>query len=299
MQVDEPAPAPIKTPSPAPPPVNFKTPASKLPTPTPPPPPETASLTPAVHPPQPTPETPKPTQPIQRSTSEALRMAIRTRMLFDHQKRDDRVGPILLVNRRLAPKSETQSTTSPQEVVNEMTSGTPMEVRMKSFSALKPSLVEYFQERQTEITEKVQKLKEEYLSLHERWRTQCASLNEKSRVRNSEAEVAHHMGRTTRRAAALGDAVRSDLEMEQIIASLGYDEATDAHHLSMRNIATIPDMISVTRGKVEYLFDDTSRRVDHPHEYYAPDTGIEDWTQQEREIFIDKYAAFPKQFGII
>ncbi|KAF8190374.1 hypothetical protein K438DRAFT_1831967 [Mycena galopus ATCC 62051] len=106
-------------------------------------------------------------------------------------------------------------------------------------------------------------------------------------------------GRTTRRSAAtLGDTVRSDLEMEQIIASLGYDEAMDPNILSTRNLAIIPDMISVT-GETGYAYDDTNHLVENPSEYFAPCTGIHDWTDKEKEIFLDKYAAFPKQFGLI
>ncbi len=67
----------------------------------------------------------------------------------------------------------------------------------------------------------------------------------------------------------------------------------------MRNLAKIPDMISVTHGKVDYLFDDTSHFVENPEEYYAPHTGIDDWKDDEKAILLDKYAAFPKQFGII
>ncbi len=87
--------------------------------------------------------------------------------------------------------------------------------------------------------------------------------------------------------------------MEQIIASLGNDEATDPAHLSLRNLATIPDMISVTRGKVDYVYDDTNHRVENPAEYYGPHTGIHDWTEEEKKVFLDKFAEYPKQFGII
>jgi len=58
-------------------------------------------------------------------------------------------------------------------------------------------------------------------------------------------------------------------------------------------------MISVKNGKVDYLFDDTCHRVENPTEYYAPEAGIHDWTEEEKKIFLDKYAAYPKQFGII
>ncbi len=107
-------------------------------------------------------------------------------------------------------------------------------------------------------------------------------------------------GRTTRRSAAtLGDAVRSDLEMEQILATLGNEDLTDPHHLAVRNIAVIPDMISVEQGAVDYIFDDTSGLVKDPATYYDARTGFYDWTPDEEQIFIAKYADYPKQFGAI
>lgn len=97
----------------------------------------------------------------------------------------------------------------------------------------------------------------------------------------------------------LGDAVRSDLEMEQIIASLGVEELTDPNHLALRNLATIPDMISVSQGEVKYLFDDTNNLVADPYRFYDTSAGIDAWTDEEKEVFLEQFAANPKQFGII
>ena len=97
----------------------------------------------------------------------------------------------------------------------------------------------------------------------------------------------------------MGDAVRTDLEMEQILASLGNEELTDANHLSAKNGADIPDMVSVTRGRVEYIYDDTNNLVEDPHDFYKLETGIDDWTEDERTTMIEQYAKHPKQFGFI
>ncbi|TBU34325.1 hypothetical protein BD311DRAFT_802652 [Dichomitus squalens] len=58
-------------------------------------------------------------------------------------------------------------------------------------------------------------------------------------------------------------------------------------------------MVSVTKGRVEYIYDDTNNLVEDPHEFYKLETGIDDWTEEEKQILIDKYAIHPKQFGII
>jgi hypothetical protein len=229
------------------------------------------------------------------SVNDALRVVVMRRLLFDRQTREERVEPILMANISLSVESKS-ACASP---ATRLTEYRPTQ-DMDSLATLRPSLAARFAERQATLEAKTQRLREEYLDLHERWVAHCARLDSLAKVGVSTEEATPNPGRTTRRSAAtLGDAVRSDLEMEQIIASLGNDELTDPNHLSLRNVAVIPDMISVTHGRVDYLFDDTGHSVANPSEFYGSDTGIHDWTDKEKEIFIDKFAAHPKQFGTI
>ena len=227
-----------------------------------------------------------------KSTKEALRIVVMTRLLRDRQSREERIGPVLLANLSRAQYQAPRPSTSMQEFI----SG----IKRRQDPDASRVLVQQFKEREAKRIAKVQRLRKEYQALHEKWAQHCALLDEQSRALASETETVQPAGRTTRRSAAtLGDAVRSDLEMEQIIASLGNDEATDPAHLSLRNLATIPDMISVTHGKVDYVYDDTNHRVENPAEYYGPHTGIHDWTEDEKKTFLDKFAEYPKQFGSI
>jgi hypothetical protein len=227
-----------------------------------------------------------------KSTKEALRIVVMTRLLRDRQTREERVGPVLLTNRSRSQFQAPRPSTSMQEFI----SG----IKRRQDADARRILEQQFKEREAKRLAKVQRLRKEYQALHEKWAQHCALLDEQSRALVSETETVQPAGRTTRRSAAtLGDAVRSDLEMEQIIASLGNDEATDPAHLSLRNLATIPDMISVTHGKVDYVYDDTNHRVENPAEYYGPHTGIHDWTEEEKKTFLDKFAEYPKQFGSI
>ena len=227
-----------------------------------------------------------------KSTKEALRIVVMTRLLRDRQTREERVGPVLLTNRARSQFQAPRPSTSMQEFI----SG----IKRRQDVDAKRVLELQFKEREAKRVAKVQRLRKEYQALHEKWAQHCALLDEQSRALASETETVQPAGRTTRRSAAtLGDAVRSDLEMEQIIASLGNDEATDPAHLSLRNLATIPDMISVTHGRVDYVYDDTNHRVENPAEYYGPHTGIHDWTEEEKKTFLDKFAEYPKQFGSI
>ncbi|KAG6854094.1 hypothetical protein C0991_010508 [Blastosporella zonata] len=236
-----------------------------------------------------------------KSLRDALRVVVMTRLLCDRQTREERIEPVLKTNQaQVALFRQEQPSSTPENLIKEILEGPRHEERLEQFQQIKGSLVERFKERQNALTQKVQRLKQEYFSLHERWLAHCAVLDDQNKPAAPEPEIVQPAGRTTRRSTAiLGDAVRSDLEMEQIIASLGNDDATDPNHLSLRNLATIPDMISVTRGGIDCIYDDTNHLVENPHEYYRPHTGIDDWTESEKEIFLDKFAAHPKQFGMI
>ncbi|KAJ7741430.1 hypothetical protein DFH07DRAFT_58083 [Mycena maculata] len=235
-----------------------------------------------------------------KSIADALRTVIMTRLLRDRQTRDERVNPVLMENLAIGLPPEENSAKTQEQLIEEISLQRFTQTRDDSpFLCAKSWLSVRFDRRRTALDEKKEYLKLEYQALHDHWRRHCDSLNQQAMTKPVESENVPVSGRTTRRSAAnLGDTVRSDLEMEQIIASLGYDEATDPNQLSARNLATIPDMISVT-GRVEYVFDDTNHFVENPSEYYAPYTGINDWTEPEKEMFLDKYAAFPKQFGAI
>ncbi|KAJ3857988.1 hypothetical protein EV368DRAFT_28946 [Lentinula lateritia] len=235
------------------------------------------------------------------------------RLLADRQTRKERVEPVLISNHALIEidfENPLQKT-SLHALMTEKThpEGEQVKIRLETHNQLQQSLAEKFQERQDALKNKVQRLSEEYVALHNKWKIHCAILDRQAKAR-SDARAADNRvtsatvaappmtGRTTRRSAAtLGDAVRSDLEMEQIIASIGSNEATDPNQLCLRNVAVIPDMISVIKCKVDYVYDDNNLRVDDPICYYAPQT--DDWTEEEKQVFVEKFAIFPKQFGAI
>lgn len=229
---------------------------------------------------------------------DALRAVVMLRLQCDRQTQEERVTPILLDN---LSKTEPPmpSVATPEDVIREVTTGERKKAREEVFGGTRESLQVRFAKRQEDLAVKVAHLREEYLGLHKQWLVHCNKLDDVAKAIALQ-EAAATAGRTTRRSlATMGDAVRSDLEMEQIIASLGNEEMTDANHLGAKNAAVIPDMISVTRGAVDYLFDDTNNEVEDPATYYAPTTGIDDWTEDEVTVFLDKFAETPKQFGII
>lgn len=237
--------------------------------------------------------------PLAKTTlRDALIRVVASRAAHDHHRRDERVAPILLSNLSIAepPPDDDGPTTNP---VQEFMDPSRVEQREKQRGELLPSGSLLVEERKGTVDRKVARLKAEYLELQSKWLEHCAKLDEEAKA-NSPEDTITTSGRTTRRSAAtLGDAVRSDLEMEQIIASLGNEDLTDANHLSMRNAATLPDMISVARGYVDHVYDDTNNLVVDAPEFYRQRTGIDDWTEEQKQTFLKAYAAYPKQFGTI
>ena len=228
-----------------------------------------------------------------------LRAVVMVRLQRDRQTSEERVNPVLLDNLSKVEPPSMPHVTTPEDIVREITAGVRQKALQESYVNARESLQARFARRQTDLSVKVANLREEYMGLHLQWAVHCGKLDEVAKALALQ-EAAATAGRTTRRSlATMGDAVRSDLEMEQIIASLGNEEMTDANHLGAKNAAVIPDMISVTEGEVDHLYDDTNNEVENPAKYYAPQTGIADWTEEEVNIFLDKFGEFPKQFGII
>jgi hypothetical protein len=228
-------------------------------------------------------------------------MVVTARQQLDVQTREERVNPILMSNKIIAAPLADALAPSADTLIREVLAGLPAEDIIQAFeSHVRDSIVASMAHRQETIDEKIVRLRSEYLVLHREWVARCAELDNSHRVDPTAGEVSAVPARTTRRSAAvLGDAVRSDLEMEQIIASLGNDELYDPAHLAMRNLAVIPDMISVTRGKVDAVFDDTNNAVNDPQFFFDPSPGLAEWTDDEVEIYKQRFAKYPKQFGHI
>ena len=236
----------------------------------------------------------------QKAIAETLRKAIMVRRTWETQSREQRVNPILMDNLMRVEKEETKpSTTTVEELVKEVEGRVFTQAREEQQLNTRSALATNFSFQQESIMEKQQRLKKEYLELHEAWMVHCARLDSLYKT-NEIHESLTQGGRVTRRSSqALGDVIRSDLEMEQILASLGNEDLTDPNHLAVRNVAMIPDMSSVVKGRGEYLFDDTNGQVVDPATFYDPRSGFYDWTPEEEKIFYNKYADYPKQFGII
>jgi hypothetical protein len=234
-----------------------------------------------------------------KSMVDALRYSSIQRHNLDTQTYEERVNPILAAN--LITAGAIRPAEPASDVIKETLKQFQQDLETDAFADRRSRMTLWLTEKEIRLTRKVNKLRQEYLELHREWADLCDALDGMSRMYEpEEPAVAATTGRATRRSNIVGDAVRSDLEMELIIASLGNEELTDPNHLALRNLATIPDMISTTRGRVEYIYDDSNTLVLDPHMFYAPSSSaFLDWSEEEEETFKQQFAAYPKQFGPI
>ncbi|KIY74021.1 hypothetical protein CYLTODRAFT_90890 [Cylindrobasidium torrendii FP15055 ss-10] len=236
----------------------------------------------------------------------ALRITIMTRILCDRQPREERVEPVLAsekaraeLNKEHEPNGNT-SVSLFEEVSGP--DGIVASLMMRHTPELSAALATALATREAARLRKLQRLQDDDVMYTENWKEMCRNLDAQIRKQTLDLEAIMASSRTTRRTAAtLGGeyVVRSDLEMEQIIANLDQIDTQDPSVMCTRNRATIPDMISSTRGCIPYLFDNDSLRVEDPQEYYRPETGMDDWSEEEERIFLERFASYPKQFGMI
>ena len=112
---------------------------------------------------------------------EGLRTVVMKRLQLDRQTREERVAPVLLGNLAVAEPFDPRKP-SAERLCHEVLNGKRKREREESFARVRPCLQSLFAQRQASLTEKVQKLKDEYLSLHNRWMVHCAKLDEAAKA---------------------------------------------------------------------------------------------------------------------
>lgn len=230
----------------------------------------------------------------------ALRVFAKAREGKDLQTRHERYEPILRVNHSLLDTPCTRISTSNDDVVREV-----MEVsfpaRLQTHSAVSEALLKRFTKRTEDLADKTHRLRAEYKSYHDRWVINCRKLDQSMASSASQGldGLPPPSGRVTRRSTNYGDAVRSDLEMEQIIASLGNEDLTDPNVLAIRNTAVIPDLITTDPSMIDVSYKDDNGLVDDPADLFDIYNALGRWTDEEKEIYVQKYGAYPKQFDTI
>ncbi|GAA5967657.1 hypothetical protein JCM3765_005842 [Sporobolomyces pararoseus] len=208
-------------------------------------------------------------------------------------------------------------------------------------SLMIPFLLEEFEDRDQRRGEKMVELRKQYRVLDQDWQAHVKRLDkikeriQRKAVKNSSNSTAPQTpsidssgmpyypepitpgplalggGRTNRRGGGgalsnstwgYGDAVRSEAEFLEILASLENADLRDPDVRAARTAAVVPDMAVDPSERAEIIsctFDDDRYRIEDPVEAYGVSTPMEPWTEAEVETFCKAYSQHPKQFGKI
>ncbi|KAJ9477749.1 putative DNA-binding protein SNT1 [Pseudozyma hubeiensis] len=200
----------------------------------------------------------------------------------------------------------------------------------------KAQLYSQLLDRKKRLNEKTEMLKKRYRSINEEWKLHCSRLDRSAERRemlrrppvNTPAGTpgafgaeepspggggggllgsslltgrANRRGTQTSGFAGFGDAVRSEAEFLEILASLENADMQDPNMRAARTTATTPDMhIDPDSDHLMKLrYDDVNGFVADPLAFYLDEFDPDVWTDEEKAIFARRYALWPKQFGKI
>ncbi|SNX82358.1 uncharacterized protein MEPE_01064 [Melanopsichium pennsylvanicum] len=210
-----------------------------------------------------------------------------------------------------------------------------LEERDKQAEQTKAQLFGQLLDRKKRLNQKIETLKQRYRSINEEWKLHCSRLDRAAERRemlrrphvSTPAGTPGGFGaeepstgaagggvlgaslttsRTNRRNAqtgfaGFGDAVRSEAEFLEILASLETADMQDPNMRAARTTATAPDMhINPESDHLMKLpFDDINGYVADPLAFYLDEFDPDVWSEEEKAIFARRYALWPKQFGKI
>lgn len=230
----------------------------------------------------------------------------------------------------LSKRARTAGEREVKVVIRDVTNREPLSVDRLSHDRLMPFLLDDFAARDARRGDKTVALRTQYKALNDDWRAHCRRLDRvKDRVHRR-----HHqpttvpstpyidpsgllvypepsavgpsvtIGRTNRRNAnssfGYGDAVRSEAEFLEILASLETADMRDPNVRATRTAAVVPDMVVDESERRDLLaFEDDRRMVVDPVDFYALGAPLDLWTEDEVQTFCKRFSQHPKQFGRI
>ncbi|WFC94730.1 DNA-binding protein snt1 [Malassezia brasiliensis] len=231
-------------------------------------------------------------------------LAVAKQLVAAHPLTDAHVARLLEANRRTA-----RSLTAPAVLA--------FTREAAEAPAAAPAVLERdARERHAARQAKTAALRAEYRRLHTAWVAYCAHLDRvyerREQQRRAPTAGAHDddgasapaalatplPSRTRRGAGGFGDAVRSEAEFLEILASLESAEMQDPVARAARTAASVPDMDVRVVGDPALVDGDNGFVADFGRFYFSsfdPDV----WSAEERATFTKRYALYPKQFGRI
>lgn len=210
---------------------------------------------------------------------------------------ETRYDYVFEANLALKDASAMRKQTSNKELVQDVMEDVQFQRRLETHSSVAQVLIEQFKKRSEDFAAKTRRLRAEYKTLHMRWVTNCRKLDQD--LASQITLPPSPTFRASRRTAGFGDIVRSDLEMEQIIAALGNEDMTDPNVLAIRNTATIPDLLTSDCNNLDVSYLDDNGLIEDPVEFFDTYSALGRWTEEEKDLFLEKFGTYPKQFDVI
>ncbi|WFD35371.1 DNA-binding protein snt1 [Malassezia cuniculi] len=157
------------------------------------------------------------------------------------------------------------------------------------------------------LERKIAALRAEYRERHHAWLAYCAELDRQKERKESvhqveESPSAPTSARSRRSHAGIsGDAVRSEAEFLEILATLEHQDMQDPAQRAARTAAVIPDMdIRVDgRRRPDACVDVDNVLVADSKRFFCGNFDPDYWSEAEKAVFARRYALYPKQFGRI
>ena len=231
---------------------------------------------------------------------------------------------MLMESNRLRTEKERTSATALQD----LTRLDVLNYSQQSHDRLLPFLQEGFAVRDVRRGEQIVQLRHQYKLINDDWKAHCRRLDRvKDRIhrRNQPTTPSTpfidpsglpvypdpaplgqslNVGRANRRnnnaSYGYGDAVRSEAEFLEILASLETADMRDPNVRATRTAAVVPDMVVDDSERRELLaLEDTRRLVVDPVDFYSLGAPLDLWTEEEVQIFCKRFSQHPKQFGRI
>ncbi|KAG9005201.1 hypothetical protein FRB94_001749 [Tulasnella sp. JGI-2019a] len=249
------------------------------------------------------------------------------RLVTDAETSYDFIEDVFAQSRILVEAPCSRKRTTADDVVDEVAGCPEMQAVCDAYmegDGVQEFLKTVVRQDYTEVTSKAMMLREQYRTLNKDWEAYCIDLDRQIAAEKGlvtpvappltpivETPVTQSApsfpSRATRRSTAgnlglLANAVRSEAEFEQIMATLGNEDLVDPNVLSIRNAANIPDMFSVlplSTPLLDVKYDDNNGVVDYPEQFYDIHATVGAWTEDEKEVYMEQFGVYGKQFGKI
>lgn len=175
----------------------------------------------------------------------------------------------------------------------------------RQYAGFKRRLMEYFKKRHASKNERESHLTQTYSKLMTEWLKRVEKVENSKKHKEKVAKNRELFEKVfpelrkqreeKERFSRVGARVKSDAEMEEIMDGLQEQENEDK---KMRAYAVIPPiLLEEKKRKQRYI--NKNGLIEEPISEYKEYKNINIWTEQEREIFKEKYLQHPKNFVVI